>query len=148
MYTSNAIGSSRESNPSRKIYHLRAVPLDHVADKDQERSSMQPKQSPEQPSALTNCFISPSLICNGSSIMFLRSTRRLFIFFSPGFIVFLNGDCFLTQCISCVPQSSSIKKQGYLYSDLLVFPIKNSLFSNLHKLISGDRSISVFQAQP
>ena len=29
---SNAIGSSRESNPSRKICHLRAVPLGHVAD--------------------------------------------------------------------------------------------------------------------
>ena len=25
--------------------------------------------SPEQPSALTNCFISPSLICNGGIIM-------------------------------------------------------------------------------
>ena len=30
---SNAIGSSRESNPSRRICHLRAVPLGHVADK-------------------------------------------------------------------------------------------------------------------
>ena len=29
---SNAIGYSRESNPSRKICHLRAVPLVHVAD--------------------------------------------------------------------------------------------------------------------
>ena len=29
---SNAIGSSRESNPSRRICHLRAVPLGHVAD--------------------------------------------------------------------------------------------------------------------
>ena len=28
---SNAIGSSRESNPSRRICHLRAVPLGHVA---------------------------------------------------------------------------------------------------------------------
>ena len=27
-----AIGSSRESNPSRRICHLRAVPLGHVAD--------------------------------------------------------------------------------------------------------------------
>ena len=31
-YMSNAIGSSRESNPSRRICHLRAVPLAHVAD--------------------------------------------------------------------------------------------------------------------
>ena len=30
---SNAIGSSRESNPSRRICHLRAVPLGHVTDK-------------------------------------------------------------------------------------------------------------------
>ena len=30
---SNAIGSSRESNPSRRICHLRAVPLGNVADK-------------------------------------------------------------------------------------------------------------------
>ena len=29
---SNAIGSSRESNPSRRICHLRAVPLGHVVD--------------------------------------------------------------------------------------------------------------------
>ena len=29
---SNAIGSSRESSPSRRICHLRAVPLGHVAD--------------------------------------------------------------------------------------------------------------------
>ena len=29
---SNAIGSSRESNPSRRICHLRAIPLGHVAD--------------------------------------------------------------------------------------------------------------------
>ena len=29
---SNAIGSSRESNPSRRICNLRAVPLGHVAD--------------------------------------------------------------------------------------------------------------------
>ena len=29
---SNAIGSSRESNPSCRICHLRAVPLGHVAD--------------------------------------------------------------------------------------------------------------------
>ena len=29
---SNAIGSSRESNPSRRICHLRAVPLGHVTD--------------------------------------------------------------------------------------------------------------------
>ena len=29
---SHAIGSSRESNPSRTIRHLRAVPLGHVAD--------------------------------------------------------------------------------------------------------------------
>ena len=29
---SNAIGSSRESNPSRRICHLRTVPLSHVAD--------------------------------------------------------------------------------------------------------------------
>ena len=28
----NAIGSSLESNPSRRICHLRAVPLGHVAD--------------------------------------------------------------------------------------------------------------------
>ena len=32
-YTSNAIGSSRESNPSRRICHLRAIPLGHVAKK-------------------------------------------------------------------------------------------------------------------
>ena len=31
-HMSNAIGSSRESNPSRRICHLRAVPLAHVAD--------------------------------------------------------------------------------------------------------------------
>ena len=31
---SNAIGSSRESNPSRRISHLRAVPLGHAADED------------------------------------------------------------------------------------------------------------------
>ena len=31
-HMSNAIGSSRESNPSRRICHLRAVPLGHVAD--------------------------------------------------------------------------------------------------------------------
>ena len=30
---SNAIGSSHESNPSRRICHLRAVPPGHVADK-------------------------------------------------------------------------------------------------------------------
>ena len=30
---SNAIGSNRESNPSGRISHLRAVPLGHVADK-------------------------------------------------------------------------------------------------------------------
>ena len=29
----NAIGSNRESNPSRGICYLRAVPLGHVADK-------------------------------------------------------------------------------------------------------------------
>ena len=66
------------------VYDLspaRGTAIGHVADKGQERSSMQPKQSPEQPSALTNCFISPNLICNGGSIMFFRSTRRLFIFF-------------------------------------------------------------------
>ena len=33
MHMSNAIGSSRKSNPSRRICHLRAVPLGHVADK-------------------------------------------------------------------------------------------------------------------
>ena len=33
LYMSNAIVSSRESNPSREICHLRAVPLGHVADK-------------------------------------------------------------------------------------------------------------------
>ena len=32
---SNAIGSSRESNPSRRICHLRAVPLGHVADRSE-----------------------------------------------------------------------------------------------------------------
>ena len=32
QYMSHAIGSSRESNPSRRICHLRAVPLGHVAD--------------------------------------------------------------------------------------------------------------------
>ena len=32
IYISNAIGYSRESNPSRRICHLRAVPLGHVAD--------------------------------------------------------------------------------------------------------------------
>ena len=31
LYMSNAIGSSRESNPSRRICHLRAVPLGRVA---------------------------------------------------------------------------------------------------------------------
>ena len=31
---SNAIGSSSESNPSRRICHLRAVPLGHVADSE------------------------------------------------------------------------------------------------------------------
>ena len=139
----NAIGSSRESNSSCRICHLSAVPLGHVADKGQERSSMQPKQSPEQPSALTNCFISPSLICNVFPI-----NQTVVYIFSPSFIVFLDGDCFLTQCTSCAPQSSSIKKQGYLYCDLIVFSIDNSPFSNLHKLISGDRSISIFQAQP
>ena len=29
---SNEIGSNRESNPSRRICHLRAIPLAHVAD--------------------------------------------------------------------------------------------------------------------
>ena len=33
VYMSNAIGSSRESNPLRRICHLRAAPLGHVADK-------------------------------------------------------------------------------------------------------------------
>ena len=31
-YMSNAIGSSRESNPSRRICHLRAASPGHVAD--------------------------------------------------------------------------------------------------------------------
>ena len=31
QYMSNAIGSNRESNPSRRICNLRAVPLGHVA---------------------------------------------------------------------------------------------------------------------
>ena len=33
MNISYAIGSSRESNPSRRICHLRAIPLGHVANK-------------------------------------------------------------------------------------------------------------------
>ena len=62
---------------------------------------MYPKQSPERSSALTNCFISPSLICSGGKMMFFRSTKGLLtIFFSPGFIVFLGGHSFLTQCSS------------------------------------------------
>ena len=32
VYMSNAIGSSRELNPSRRICHLHAVPLAHVTD--------------------------------------------------------------------------------------------------------------------
>ena len=32
VYMSNAIGFSRESNSSRKVCHLRAVPLGNVAD--------------------------------------------------------------------------------------------------------------------
>ena len=33
QYMSNAIGSSRESNPSRRICHLRVIPFGRVADK-------------------------------------------------------------------------------------------------------------------
>ena len=37
VYMSNAIGSSLESNPSRRICHLLAVPLGHVSDKRVEK---------------------------------------------------------------------------------------------------------------
>ena len=62
---------------------------------------MYPKQSPERSSALPNCFIGPSLMCSGGKMMFFRSTKGLLtIFFSPGYIVFLGGHSFLTQCSS------------------------------------------------
>ena len=81
-------------------------------------------------------------------MMFFRSTKgSLTIFFSQGFIIFLGGHSFLTQCSSLALLSQYIKSRDIWY-DLLVSLIGNSPFLNPHISTTGERSTSVFQAQP
>ena len=61
-----AIGSSRESNSSRRICNLRVVPLGHVADiKDQKGS-------------ISVSVTTPSLVCAVAKIFIFKALNRKF----------------------------------------------------------------------
>ena len=90
---SNAIGSTRESNPSRRICNLRAVPLDHVGDNNfivqvRQRSGSRHcyrcdrswvrfqgrSYQTQSPTARYRCVVSSELCCPGAKPR--RSLRR------------------------------------------------------------------------
>lgn len=66
-------------------------------------------------SALTYCFIRPSLICKGGNMIRFRSTRGTFITLRlPGTSASLEGHYFLVQCSHLVLLSHKHIKKGYL----------------------------------
>ena len=83
----DAIGSSCESNPSRRICRLRAVPLEYVTDKisnaqtgDREKNTDRGKPNlPAQSIFVTDVFLAPSSIPKlGMRLLYLKCILRPF----------------------------------------------------------------------
>ena len=89
---SNTIGSSRESNPSRRICHLRAVPLGHVADTIVELAS----ENGIMWCQVLDCGIIAHRLGQNTFQMYLNTNTKHFL--AIGLLVIQNTNI-LSKCI-------------------------------------------------
>ena len=106
------------------------------------------KQPPYTLRALTNSFISPSLIRRDGEMIFCRSRSGwCMIFISPTVKLFLTGQIFYSQCLSFARLSHNIRNMDTLYT-VLVAQVNGLPFSDPHIWLIYDHHTWVNLIQP